>query len=271
MRYLPVFVGSGTNAATIAERQPFLLFDRMVAFHIRLGVAVPMGAGEFYAGLAQRFAHRDGMYFLTDQLPEYDRKRSAVTELRQLDLFVSDEASAIQWLRQHLQRKPQTFQDLQPQFMRELQSWAKHERTIELREMLEENFLVYDGREPVPTQVHVYLSTNHKELRNREEGDAELREWGKDRWYVPDPTKQLDLHKLRERTLLREFEGYKSSTQKRLRQFRTEALRAGFKASYDARDYKTIVDIAARIPEVVLQEDEKLLMYYDVASMRLSE
>ncbi|MDC0740859.1 DNA methyltransferase [Polyangium mundeleinium] len=271
MRYLPVFVGSGANAAMIAERQPFLLFDRMVAFHIRLGVAVPMGASEFYAGLSQRFVERDGMYFLSDQIAEYDRKRSAVTELRQLDLFVSDEASAVQWLRQHLQRKPQTFQELQPQFMRELQSWAKHERTIELREMLEQNFLVYDGREPVPTQVHSYLSSNYKELRNRDKDDPELREKGKDRWYVPDPTKQSDLHKLRERALLREFEEYKASTPKKLRQFRTEALRTGFKAAYDARDYRTIVSIAKRIPEAVLQEDEKLLMYYDVASMRLGE
>ena len=54
-----------------------------------------------------------------------------------------------------------------------------------------------------------------------------------------------------------------------MKQFRTEALRAGFKAAYDARDYDTIVDVANRIPESVLQEDEKLLMYYDVAAMRL--
>ena len=31
-----------------------------------------------------------------------------------------------------------------------------------------------------------------------------------DRWYVPDPSKQIDLEKLRERTLLSEFETYKN-------------------------------------------------------------
>ena len=46
-------------------------------------------------------------------------------------------------------------------------------------------------------------------------------------------------------------------------------MRAGFKRSYDQRDYQTIVDVAERIPDNVLQEDEKLLMYYDVARTRL--
>ena len=48
-------------------------------------------------------------------------------------------------------------------------------------------------------------------------------------------------------------------------------MRAGFKAAYEAQDYKTIVSVAAKLPENVLQEDEKLLMYYDVASMRLGD
>ena len=53
--------------------------------------------------------------------------------------------------------------------------------------------------------------------------------------------------------------------------FRTEAVRAGLKAGYDAKDYATIVSVAHTLPESVLQEDEKLLMYYDVASMRVGE
>jgi len=33
----------------------------------------------------------------------------------QLQLFVSDEASAIQWLKQQHTKKPQTYQDIHPQ------------------------------------------------------------------------------------------------------------------------------------------------------------
>jgi hypothetical protein len=155
--------------------------------------------------------------------------------------------------------------------MRELQSWAKHEQTIELRGLLRDNFLEYDGVPPVPSQIHRYLSTNFKELRNLTKDAPELVAKAKGRWYVPDTNKALNLGKLREKALLREFEDYKISTAKRLKLFRTEAVRVGFKAAYDAKDYATIVSVAQRLPESVLQEDEKLLMYYDVASMRTGE
>ena len=56
-----------------------------------------------------------------------------------------------------------------------------------------------------------------------------LRAKGKDRWFVPDPSKAGDLEKLRERSLLKEFEEYRTTTQKRLRVLRLEAVRAGFK------------------------------------------
>ena len=86
--HLPVFVEAKAKAETIVERQPFLLFDRMVAFHIQRGATVPMNAAEFYRGLEQRFPERDGMYFLPDQVAEYDSRRLQVKELVQLALFV---------------------------------------------------------------------------------------------------------------------------------------------------------------------------------------
>jgi len=120
----------------------------------------PLSASEFYAGLAQRFPERDGMYFLPEQVAEYDRKRMSVREVLQLEIWVKDEASAIQWLKQQLTRKPQTFQELHPQFLKEIGGWQKHEKPLELMELLEENFLCYDGKGEVPSQIHSYLSTN---------------------------------------------------------------------------------------------------------------
>jgi hypothetical protein len=93
----------------------------------------------------------------------------------------------------------------------------------------------------------------------------------KDRWYVPDPKKAGDLEKLRERALLREFEEYRESKQKRLKVFRLEAVRAGFKKAWQERDYATIIAVARKIPENVLQEDPKLLMWYDQALTRSGE
>ena len=50
-----------------------------------------------------------------------------------MSLFVSDETSAIEWIRQQLLKKPQTRQDLHPNFMKEIQHIAKHELLARIR------------------------------------------------------------------------------------------------------------------------------------------
>ena len=269
LAHVPVFSGRNGHAEIIAERTAQMLHDRMVAFHVQRELLVPLSTAEFLAGLEQRYPKRDEMYFLATQIVEYDRKRMTIEELRQLDLFVHDEATAIQWLRRALQQKPRSFQDLQPAFMRELQAWAKHEKTVELKEMLRQGFLHYDGQGPVPSQIHSYLSTNFKELRNLDKEDPALIAKARDRWYVPDPGKQIDLEKLRERALRAEFDGYKQSKERKIKVFRAEAVRIGFKAAYDAQDYQTIVAVAEKLPDAVVMEDDKLVMYLDVARTRL--
>jgi len=57
---------------------------------------------------------------------------------------------------------------------------------------------------------------------------------------------------------------------KKLKLFRLEAVRSGFKKAWQDRDYQTIVSIAEKIPEGVLEEDPKLLMWYDQAITRSS-
>jgi len=194
-----------------------------------------------------------------------------VKEILQLQLFLSDEASAIQWLKQLLAKKPQTFQDIHPQFLKEIGGWQKYEKALELSELLKENFLPYDGKNDVPSQIHSYLSSNFKELRNLEKDDSALKAKAKDRWYVPDPNKAGDLEKLRERTLMREFEEYRESKQKRLKVFRLEVVRAGFKKTWQERDYGTIISVARKIPDKILQEDPKLLMWFNQTITRSGE
>jgi hypothetical protein len=186
--------------------------------------------------LKQRFPERDDMYFPSHQVAEYDRRRMQVSQVEQLALFVTNEKSAIQWLRREMNPStgsdPQTYQDLQPKFLRELHQ-ARHEALPELSDVLAQNFLKDE----------------------------------QDRWYVPDPAHQKDLERLRERSLLREFQEY-TQGKGRLRVFRTEAMRAGFKHAWHERDYRLIVKVAERLPVSVLQEDAGLLMYYDNALMR---
>ena len=126
----------------------------------------------------------------------------------------------------------QTYQDIQPKFLRQLHQ-ARYESLPELGLILEENFLQDD----------------------------------QGRWYAPDPNQVSDLEKLRHRALLREFNQYHQEKKKR-RQYRTEAVRYGFAHAWQSKDYATIVQVAERLPESVLQEDPELLMYYDNASLR---
>lgn len=268
LKYLPVTKRQGVLLQVVPERDPRILFDQMVAYYVRKGYPVPISSPEFQIGLTQRFIERDGMFFLADQVAEYDRKKLMSGELAQASLFVSDEATAIQWLRQLIKEKPQISSDINPQFMQQLGGWSKNEAQLDLRELLNQNFLCFDGKGPVPEQIHAYLSTNWKELRNLVKDDPALVTKAKDRWYVPDPNKAGDLEKLREKALFKEFEEYKQ-VKKKLKVFRLEAVRAGFKKAWQERDYAVIVAVADKIPNNVLEEDPKLLMWYDHAVTRI--
>ncbi len=96
--------------------------------------------------------------FWKNKLLNMIKKRTLAKEFTQMTLFVSDENSAIEWLRQQLMRKPQTRQDLHPNYMKEIQHIAKHEELPELDTLLEQNFLKYDGHGEVPTQLLRNLS-----------------------------------------------------------------------------------------------------------------
>jgi 16S rRNA G966 N2-methylase RsmD/DNA-directed RNA polymerase subunit RPC12/RpoP len=231
---LPVVVPKGEKLEMVAERQAFLLFDRMVAYHVMNGIPVPLDAVDFYKGLDERFLKSDSMYFLQDQINAYDiARKTAELENMQMLLTVDDEKSAISWLYKELE-VPHTYAEIMPKFMQEIRSVAKYEKLPELSILLEENFIQDEN--------------------------------GK--WYIPDLTKSGDIAKLREKRLLKDFEEYIKSTGK-IKNFRTEAIRAGFARLWKDKNYEVIIKVAERLPEEVIQEDEKLLMYYDISLGRV--
>lgn len=238
LRQLPVAVVKENKIEVMTERKAIMLWDRMVAYHIVHGIPVPLDASDFYRGLDEKFLKRDGMYFLPDQISEYDTARiTTEVENVQFALFVTNEKSAIAWLYQQLSENicgPQTYAELQPKFMQEVKSVDKYEQMPELSTMLEENFLQDE----------------------------------KGRWYIPDVTKEGDLLKLREKNLWKEFQGYMNSKGK-LKLFRSEAIRVGFSRLWKEKNYKAIVNIAERLPEKTIQEDANLLMYYDISLGRV--
>ena len=266
---LPVSKMKAGVLQVVPERDPRILFDKVVSYYFRNGFPIPISAKEFQEGLRTRFTEDDGMFFLPEQHAEYLKQKAKATKLVQAELFVSDESSAIAWLRQKLKGKPQKMQTIQPEFMQQIQAWNKYEQELELRVLLEQNFLCYDGRGPVPNPIHTYLSTQYHELRNLKDEDPALKAKAKDLWYVPNPKDAAEVEKMRERALLKEYETYK--TEKKIKTPRLEALRLGFQKSYEAHDYATIVAIAKKIPSDVVETDEKLLRYFDRAQLHLED
>ena len=179
------------------------------------------------------------MIFNPIQAAAYDKMRLQADRVAQLALFITDESSARQWIRQELEptsgHGPQTYGELQPRFVKLLHQ-SKFEALPELKVLLEQSFLQDEAG----------------------------------RWYNPDPDRQADLEALRLRALLHEFNDYRRS-KGRLKVFRSEAIRAGFSQAWRERQYDIIVEIAERMPEAVLQEDQQLLMYYHNASLRQSK
>ncbi len=235
---IPVVVIKNKKIELISERQAYLLFDRMVAYHMMQGLPIPIDATDFYRDLDEKFLKRDNMYFLPSQINEYDTARiTTEVENIQFSLFVTNEKTAIAWLYQQLDDdfgEHQTYAQLQPKFMQEVKSVDKFEAMPELQVLLEENFLQDD----------------------------------ESRWYIPDVTKEGDVAKLREKNLWKEFEEYLASKGK-LKKFRSEAIRVGFSRLWKEKKYKAIVEIAERLPEQTIQEDANLLMYYDISLGRV--
>jgi predicted RNA methylase len=225
---IPATEGARGEALVVRERQADRIYERMVGYHVARNTLVPMTAAEFYGGLEQRFPVRDAMYFLPDQVEAYERFRITFKELAAQTLFIRDESSAVQWLRQMLKDRPRSYADIHPLFVRELQSGlASWEDLPELRLMLETNFVSDD----------------------------------KGRWSVPDPKKSEHLDQLRTRALLAEFAVF-AAGKGPLTRFRSEAIRAGFKEAWGRKDFAAIVAIGRRLPSDVYIEDSALLHYF---------
>lgn len=238
LEHLPVFKMRDDQAIVISERDQRILYDRLISFFVQHGFQVPMDAQEFQKGLKERFIERDGMFFTASQALEYEEKKKDTNGIIPMALFISSEAEGIEWLKRELET-PQTYSEIQPEWMKAMSTTKKGDVLPELMTILEENFI------------------------KDEDG----------KWRKPDPEKAADLEIIRNRKMMKEFNMYLEQAQKtkakRMKDTRLEVLRYGFKECYKQKDYKSIILVGDHIQESLLQEDEVLLQYYDIASTRV--
>jgi DNA modification methylase len=238
LRHLPIHFASNQKTTAIIERSPKILYDRLISLYIMRGLPVPLDAADFQELLVSKFIERDGMYFLPDQVEEYDEKKAAMPQFEQMAINFETERDGLEWLRIELNKTSQTYSDLHPKWMKAITAVRKGDILPELKVLLEENFIqLLDGK-----------------------------------WRSPDIHEAKDREIMRNKNLLKEFHGYlelaRNPKGKRLKDVRVEALLAGFKHCWTNKDFVTILTVAERIPQNILLEDEQLLMFYDIAKER---
>ena len=238
LEHLPPYLIKDNKLECVVERDKRILYDRVVSYFVKHGIDVPMDANEFQRGLSERFIERDQMFFTASQALEFEVKKSEIINFVPMTLFIGSEGDGIAWLKRELEI-PQTYQELQPKWMKDMISVKKGDRLPELDEILEENFIK----------------------------DAD----GK--WRNPDVEKAADLEIIRGRKMMKEFNMYLEQARKpkakRMKDTRLEVLRYGFKECYKQKDYQSIITVSDHIQESLLQEDEILLQYYDIAISRV--
>ncbi len=239
LHHLPVHLIRENSTASIIERSSKILFDRLITFYLMRGLPIPIDARDFQDGLKQKFVEIDGMFFSAEQASEYDEKKAKSPKFIQLSLIVTNESDAIEWLKDRLRNNSQKYNEIMPDFRIATQSLRKGDTLPELIKILEQSFI--------------------------QESDGT--------WRTPDPNEAKDREQLRNKALLKDFNFYITEIDKpkakKLKEVRAEALRAGFKNSWEQKDFNTIVKVGDMIPQNILLEDEQLLMFYDIAKDRV--
>lgn len=234
LNHLPVHLERGNRTTTVIERSPKILYDRLISYYVQHGYPIPMNAKDFQKGLEERYIEKDGMFFTPVQAAEYEEKKKAAPEFVPMGIIVSDENNGIQWLKNQLRDTPKTYQEIQPEWMQAINGLRKGDILPELKQLLEENFI---------------------EMEN-----------GK--WRLPNMQDDVDKDAMRTKSLLREFKIYSDAAAKpkaKIKEARVEALRTGFKQCYIDKDFHTIVQVGDKIPQNLLEEDDVLLQFYEIA------
>ena len=184
--------------------------------------------------------------------------RAAVEDAAQLGIFVVDESAAIQWLNGTRAANPRASSETArscPGFPR---CWSGTSCATTARAKSRTRSMATSP--PAPRSCPTPSRTIRPRVpRRRTAGTSPPPRQGGRRGAPPHPCPDG------------EFEEYRKSPQERLKLFRLEAVCAGFFNACQEQDHTPIKQLPEKLPKTVLQEDPKLLPWYDQAPTRMEQ
>jgi DNA modification methylase len=228
--------------AANVERSREMLFAKLLAYYVQRGYEIQYDADSFYALLRTEFIEADGYWFKDeDQLQAYrqNKQKQAETDTGgQQSLFVFDERSAIQWLKRFMLDNPASFSDIQPAYLKALQT--SDDQIPELQTLLAENFGSPDSL-------------------------------GRYRW--PQPDMQERLEKERQQRLLRLFHDYLRQAQsgQKLTDVRKEAVLTGFMHAYRAKRFHDIITLGQKLNKSLVENSAEIFDFIEIAETKANQ
>ena len=233
LKHLPV----GANI----ERTEQMLYSKMLAHYVENGFKIKYDANNFYKLLHDNFVELDGYWFLEDQAEEYSEWKSSLKldEIEDIKkgnqvLFVVDEKSALTWINNFLD-EPKEYGEIYTSY--EQIATQTDDKIPELRELLDQNFILEDGKYRRPKTRKERESIEKSRTKNLE------RAW----------KKLLDRAK---------------NGSRKIKNIRKEALIHGFTKCYQQENYEDIVTVADRLYKSTLESSGDILDFVDIARMK---
>jgi hypothetical protein len=219
------------------ERTQQMLYSKLLAQYIQNGYEVSLDASEFYELLRDNFEERNGYWFVSDQVEEYEEKLKLSSKLKSIDLNqmilgISDEKSLIIWLAQFLQ-SPKSYEEIFIESSKNI--LTSSDKIPELKIILDENFITESGKYRLPSDI---------ERKEKEE--------------------------LRNKRLIKEFNQIleEIKSKRKIKEARKEALLHGLMKLYKDKDEERIRLLGEKLDQKIIDSDDDISAIIDWAKYR---
>lgn len=211
------------------ERKKRRLYSKLLTQYLQNGFEVELDGDEFYELLKNNFIERDGFWFNTNQIEEYENnkrlfKKLDTKDIKQSSLGIYDEKDAILWLFNFLEN-PKEFKEIHAEYLKNL--LIEEDQIPDLLEILNDNFIMENNKYRLPSKSEKLIND---ENRNKKLQKA-----------------------------FNELVDEIKSSKNKINKVRKEALSFGILNLYKEKDVDTINLIGERVDKKIIESDDDIL------------